>query len=535
MAAECCAVPEDVAPPSPGRSLHVLHFNDVYHADDYGGIADRAVRMRAAMEPYLSLRPLVTFGGDAFAPSLMSTVTRGKHMMEVLELLDVDIATFGNHDLDFGIERARELTKDACLFGFEGPPIAAKMRWVISNMVGLDGAPIAQAERTVVKDVGGIRVGIFAVSEDWLGDAGLSTATTNPDKHARWEDMVTVGRATAAELRAGGAELVLALCHNLLVNTEGLAEQLDVDCLLGGHEHVWAQGQRFVIAGQDFEDFCFLTFDVPEGVRAPPPSMEHVSVAAAPLPGVLTGNTARMGALVRHYRALLEERLRAPLACELRAPLVTTRALLRTREMPAGNLFADAVLAANPSACCCLLIAGVISKGRLVEPIGPLALGAVIGWFPWEGGTCVLRVRGSALLAALEHGCRHLPRRFGCFPQVSGMSFALNAVAPPGSRVSAVLVAGKPLDPDTEYLVATTDYIAEGGDGFDMLAEARPLAVSPEVAPLLHAAVVAHLESLGAIGPQPLGRIRNLTAFHMHVEHGETSSFEEEDVVVPAS
>ena len=39
-----------------------------------------------------------------------------RDMMETLELLRVDVATFGIPDLDFGVCHARTLTKDECLF-----------------------------------------------------------------------------------------------------------------------------------------------------------------------------------------------------------------------------------------------------------------------------------------------------------------------------------------------------------------------------------------------------------------------------------
>ena len=52
---------------------------------------------------------------------------------------------------------------------------------------------------------------------------------------------------------------MLCLCHDLVVNTQRLAAELpEVDCFLGGHEHIYleAPDRRFVIAGWDFEDFC---------------------------------------------------------------------------------------------------------------------------------------------------------------------------------------------------------------------------------------------------------------------------------------
>ena len=46
----------------------------------------------------------VIFSGDAFNPSMLSTVTKGKHMVPVLNEMMIDAATIGNHDFDFGVE-----------------------------------------------------------------------------------------------------------------------------------------------------------------------------------------------------------------------------------------------------------------------------------------------------------------------------------------------------------------------------------------------------------------------------------------------
>jgi 2',3'-cyclic-nucleotide 2'-phosphodiesterase (5'-nucleotidase family) len=45
---------------------------------------------------------LLLFAGDVFNPSVESSVTRGSHMVPVLNMLGIDVACIGNHDFDFG-------------------------------------------------------------------------------------------------------------------------------------------------------------------------------------------------------------------------------------------------------------------------------------------------------------------------------------------------------------------------------------------------------------------------------------------------
>lgn len=79
--------------------LVVIHFNDVYDIepnlnDQYGFVN--------FYDTYLSLKKqypnsIVVFSGDAFAPSKLSKVKKGKQMVHCLKNIKIDIACFGNH------------------------------------------------------------------------------------------------------------------------------------------------------------------------------------------------------------------------------------------------------------------------------------------------------------------------------------------------------------------------------------------------------------------------------------------------------
>lgn len=60
----------------------------------------------------------------------------------------------------------------------------------------------------------------------------------------------------------------------------------------------------------------------------------------------------------------------------------------------------------------------------------------------------------------------------GRFPQVSGLTFKYSPPEKRGSRVKEVYIAGKPIDPDRTYIVATNDFLAVGGDGYKAFGEA---------------------------------------------------------------
>lgn len=78
-------------------------------------------------------------------------------MVEAFKKLNVDVACLGNHELDFGIERAKDLIE------------RTEVPWIISNMKDLEGNPIAGCEEYKIVDRDGFKMGIMGFAERaWL-------------------------------------------------------------------------------------------------------------------------------------------------------------------------------------------------------------------------------------------------------------------------------------------------------------------------------------------------------------------------------
>ena len=81
--------------------LLILHFNDVYEIESrdkepVGG----AARFTTLLKSYEERHPLILFSGDAFNPSMMSTVTKGEQMVPCLNEMGIHTACMGNHDFE---------------------------------------------------------------------------------------------------------------------------------------------------------------------------------------------------------------------------------------------------------------------------------------------------------------------------------------------------------------------------------------------------------------------------------------------------
>ena len=76
------------------------------------------------------------------------------------------------------------------------------------------------------------------------------------------------------------------------------------------------------------------------------------------------------------------------------------------------------------------------------------------------------RGAGKRRVSQIEEGA-------GRFPQVAGLTFAVDPSAAAGSRVSDVMVGGAPIDPAKTYGVVSNNYVRNGGDGYSMFVTAQ--------------------------------------------------------------
>ncbi len=86
-----------------------LHVNDVYEIAPkrgQGGFAELMTLLR--QERAAAEISITTYAGDLKSPSVMSGLTKGTQMVELMNAIGTDVAVPGNHEFDFGSEIARQ-------------------------------------------------------------------------------------------------------------------------------------------------------------------------------------------------------------------------------------------------------------------------------------------------------------------------------------------------------------------------------------------------------------------------------------------
>jgi 5'-nucleotidase len=186
----------------------------------------------------------------------------------------------------------------------------------------------------------------------------------------------------------------------------------------------------------------------------------------------------------------------------------------RTRECEMGNLVSDAILDRVKDQG----VEIVISNGgglRASIDQGTVTMGEVLTVLPFQNTLATFQISGKDLVAGLESGLSQIEDGAGRFPQVAGLKYSFDrSVAPNAGRVKSVEVmeggTWTPIDPDKDYLVATNNYVRQGGDGYNVFAEKAKNAY--DYGPSLEQVVADYLAAHRPYTPKLDGRITEIAA-----------------------
>ena len=168
------------------------------------------------------------------------------------------------------------------------------------------------------------------------------------------------------------------------------------------------------------------------------------------------------------------EALKNQEVAETTAPIDGSRDNCRARECQMGDMVADAILDRVKGQGVQIVFQ---NGGGLRASIdqGVVTMGEVLTVLPFQNTLATFKITGKDVVAALENGVGQVEEGAGRFPQVAGLKYSFDKAAPANGRVSAVEVmeggAWKPIDPAKTYLVATNNFVRQGGDGYKVFAD----------------------------------------------------------------
>ena len=403
---------------------------------------------------------LLVDAGDYLQGNPLVNLGQGKNAVELMKLAGYDAATLGNHEFDFGLETLRARMAEA-----SARPHPFLM--LSANILNADGTPFALP--AAVFTVNGLKIGLF----------GLTTEETVVQTHPKnvagltFADVTVSARKAADELRSQGCDVVVALAH---VGTDGVigtkstdiaAHTKGIDVIIDGHTHVITEqtppgGALVVSSGAHAKQVGSLTITRAGG---PGSALEkrNVFLKKADLAGITPDPAVSelLAKIQAEQKALLAE-----VVGLAETDLEAERVLIRTQETNFGDLCADALVHMTKADI------AIINGGGIRQSIrkGPITRGDIIAAIPFADAVLTKEVTGKQLVEVLEHALRGLPEENGGFPQVSGLHLIVDAAKPAGERIVSIRQSnGTPIGLEKTYVLAVTDFLAQGGDGYPIL------------------------------------------------------------------
>ena len=437
----------------------------IYHYSDLENVYDTPERAGRLATLLADRGDAIAAGsGDNTSPGVLSLVTDGWQAMDLYDAVEPDVATFGNHDFDYGPDRTAEIVA------------ASPQTWVSAN-VSLGAERVAGVDPWTVVERDGARVGFFGVLDD-------STPALNPmASDLAVSDPVAAAAEAETELRDAGADYVVALSH-LGRGDEELAAATTVDAVLGGHiasERVERLDDTLLTRpGSGGEVVLEVDLEAGDVTR-------HVVDDAPVHEGVADSLRDRLA------DAGLDE-----VVGHVEEPMERTERTLFRGESRVGNFVADAYRWAA-GADVGLQNSGGVRDGPALD--GDVTVAALVSVVPFEEPVSVAELTGADLLdvfRAAKGGDLGFAQPDWWHAHVSGAELEWHD----GDGLQSATVGGEPVDPDATYTLATTDYLFYSDDEFPALGEPDRV----EQLDVQHEVLAAYARQVG-IDPSVEGRI----------------------------
>lgn len=471
------------------ETLTVLHTNDVHGY----GVGDSAVdkegklvkegaigyaRYKTIIDAYKKAGDvLVIDAGDATHGQNFVTLSKGVNAVKLMEAAGVDAFAPGNHDFNYGANQLKKLADDA-----DFDILAANV------FVGKDSSGSLLYKDHVIKSFDGYKVGIFGMATPETLVKSNPKNTEGLYMPTGLEENVKIAQAQVQALKDNGADVIIMISH-LGLDEESLVKSSDIakavsgiDLIVDGHSHTTLEAGKkegdalIVQAGAHFKNIGKAVLTIEDG---------KVKTKTASLISFLQAAESKEDeSILKMLKGMLDENavIESQVVGFTTEELDGVRENVRTKQTNLGTLLTDAMRKASGADVAITNGGGI----RASIPAGKITVGQIMTVLPFGNQMTVIKVTGKDLVDALTFGVSEYPKTAGKFPHVSGISFELvegkDGVA---NAVKNVKVAGKDIDLEKVYTLATNDFMAVGGDGYEMFKGKEQVALYESLADIL--------------------------------------------------
>ena len=449
--------------------LMIIAVNDTHSqidpaSDGKGGVA----RRRAIYDQLRATNPNTVFihAGDAVQGTLFFSLYRGEVEYALMDTLGYDAIILGNHEFDNGMEELAAHYKNV-----DATKICANYDFSATPLNGL-------FQPYWIKAVGDKRVAFFGIN---VNPEGL-IADMNC-QGLRYRNATDVADATARYLKeVQGVDYAIMVSHIGYSSYEPtepndtliIGQSHYIDMVISSHSHTTikpgggmdrhrnADGKLIPI-GQNGKSGKFVaTYDL--DLETGNVVYDHIPVDAS-WDDEASRYTA-MNTWLDQYRHGVDSIMNNPVA--------TSARFMKNSSDAAQNWVSDAAmeiikeLSGIKDIDCAIMNKGGI---RTDMPKGTVTEGVIGSMFPFDNRFVVLEMPGTELIESIKLMCG----RGG-----DAVSKELKATYNDKGELVKATLKGKKIDPNKTYIVATIDYLANGGDYMTPMTRCKRLFVDTQ-------------------------------------------------------
>ncbi len=441
-------------------TLKIVQINDVYeiaplNAGEYGGLA-RVAYIRDSIKQRFP-NTYLFLAGDFLNPSLLGTIkvdgerVNGKQMVEVLNAMDVDLVTFGNHEFDLS-EADLQKRLDESNFAWTSANVRHISAAGTNFFKGKKNNSISVASDysifTASNEAGkSIKFGVFGV-----------TLPSNPKDYVHYGDIYE-NSERAYKLAQQESDFVVGLTHVAIDEDMEIAKRLEsIPLIMGGHEHfnmLEKEGATIItkVDGNAKSAYVHtLTYNLATNNLHLNSELVMVTSKIA--------SSAKVEPVVKKWNALLEQKLKETIADPTQIvyhatdPLDGTDTANRSKQTNMGALIARAMAYAfQDSVDGALVNGGSIRIDDKLE--GDVTAVDIFRVLPFGGGVLKVELNGKLLKEILDYG--EAQSGEGAYLQRYNFSRNNKGAWQIGDGIETII------DSKT-YTVAFTDFLLKGLD-----------------------------------------------------------------------
>jgi 2',3'-cyclic-nucleotide 2'-phosphodiesterase (5'-nucleotidase family) len=409
-----CEVLQQVYPEDPIKgagvvTLKFVQINDVYeiaplNGGEYGGLA-RVAHIRDSIKERFP-NTYLFLAGDFLNPSLIGTLkvdgerVNGKQMVAVLNAMDIDLVTFGNHEFDLSEQDLQKRLNESNFNWTTANVRHVTEKGIVPFTTKWEYSTVPTSDFTTFNaidaDGNKMKFGVFGV-----------TLPSNP------KDYVSYGNIYENAVRAYGlaiekSDFVVGLTHVSIDEDKEIAKLLrSLPLIMGGHEHnnMLEKEGRTIIAKADANAKSIYVHTLIYDLRT---KYLHINSELMMVTDKIA-SSAKVERVVSKWTDLVNEKLKGvvekpeEVIYYASSPLDGTDTANRSKQTNMGDLIAHAMAYAYGDKLDGALVNGgsIRIDDRLVGDITSIDIFRVL---PFGGSVLKIDLKGSLLKEVLEYG-----------------------------------------------------------------------------------------------------------------------------------